>query len=158
MVRKRAYPTLAEKGVRLRAAQPDSTLRFDHGDKRLVWIGHLQPTPASCRYRIRIEVWRSKPIMPKVFLEDPALQDRDGDEAPHLYSRERAQLCLWLPRRGEWSPHMWIAESVLLWAAEWLFFYEIWLATGEWMGGGEHPTPRDQTWAKGRCQNPLVSV
>ena len=25
------------------------------------------------------------------------------------------------------------------WAAEWLFFYEVWLATGMWLGGGLHP-------------------
>ena len=25
----------------------------------------------------------------------------------------------------------------------WLFFYEIWLATSDWLGGGEHPESRD---------------
>jgi len=24
----------------------------------------------------------------------------------------------------------------------WLFYYEIWLATGEWCGGGVHPEKR----------------
>lgn len=24
------------------------------------------------------------------------------------------------------------------WASEWLFFYEVWLATGTWLGGGLH--------------------
>jgi hypothetical protein len=29
--------------------------------------------------------------------------------------------------------------SRLPWAAIWLFYFEEWLASGEWKGGGEHP-------------------
>ena len=32
-----------------------------------------------------------------------------------------------------------IAETIIPWASEWLLHYEIWLATGEWQGGGIHP-------------------
>lgn len=38
---------------------------------------------------------------------------------------------------------MWLVDSVLLWASLWLFFYEVWLATGDWLGGGEHPDVND---------------
>jgi hypothetical protein len=32
-----------------------------------------------------------------------------------------------------------IADTLVPWASEWLFDYELWLATGEWYGGGiEH--------------------
>ena len=120
-------------------AQPDSTLRFDQAGNRLLWVGHLQPTALSNRYRVRIDVRRSKRMIPDVYVESPKLEDRHDGTVPHLYDRDRARLCLWLPARGEWSERMWIVDSVLLWASEWLFFYEIWLATGDWKGGGEHP-------------------
>ena len=36
-----------------------------------------------------------------------------------------------------------IADTIIPWTSEWLFFYELWLATGgEWLGEGEHPPPR----------------
>ena len=31
------------------------------------------------------------------------------------------------------------ADTLVPWTIEWLFHYEIWLATGTWCGGGEHP-------------------
>ena len=131
--------SLAQQAKRLRQVQPKSKVRFDQRGNRLVWVGHLQPTVLSDKYRIRIEVKRSNQLKPDVFVEQPSLKDRDGATIPHLYDRDSSRLCLWLPGHGEWTSAMWIADSVLLWAAEWLFFYEIWYATGEWLGGGEHP-------------------
>lgn len=136
-------PTLAQQGVRLKQGQPDSAFRIDQRGCRLVWIGWLQPTPASERYRVRIEAFRSTKISPKVYVESPALFERNGELVPHLYSVRRAQLCLWRPGKSEWSPCMWLVDSVLLWASLWLFFYEVWLATGDWLGGGEHPEVND---------------
>jgi hypothetical protein len=34
---------------------------------------------------------------------------------------------------------MTIAEYIVPWIAEWLLYYETWLAIGEWLGGGAHP-------------------
>ena len=34
---------------------------------------------------------------------------------------------------------MLIADTIVPWTCEWLIHYEIWLATGEWHGGGEEP-------------------
>lgn len=137
------HPTLAQQGVRLKQAQPDSTFRIDQGGRRLIWVGSLQPTPVSDRYRIRIEAYRSTKVSPKVFVESPLLSERNGEPPPHLYSVKRSQLCLWRPGKGEWSRRLWLVDSVLLWASLWLFFYEVWLATGDWMGGGEHPDVDD---------------
>jgi len=36
-----------------------------------------------------------------------------------------------------------LADTILPWASLWFFYYEIWLATGEWVGGGEHPGDRE---------------
>ena len=104
-----------------------------------MWCGELQPTSLSERYRIRLDVRRSRQMIPKAYVVSPRLKKRNGEAVPHLYDQATSQLCLWHPDRGEWTPDMWIVDSVLLWTAEWLFFYEIWFATGEWIGGGEHP-------------------
>lgn len=34
---------------------------------------------------------------------------------------------------------MYVCDTIVPWTAEWLLNYELWLATGEWVGGGEHP-------------------
>jgi hypothetical protein len=31
-----------------------------------------------------------------------------------------------------------LAMTVIPWISEWLYFYELWLVTGEWLGGGTH--------------------
>jgi len=34
---------------------------------------------------------------------------------------------------------MWIADTTMLWAAKWLYFYELWHFDGVWRGGGVGP-------------------
>lgn len=29
-----------------------------------------------------------------------------------------------------------IANTIVHWAVEWMYYYEIWVSTGKWMGGG----------------------
>lgn len=69
---------------------------------------------------------------PKVTVLDPALEIPHGEELPHVYPGE--ELCLCYP--WEWDESQLIAHTVVPWASEWLFHYEIWKATGTWCGGG----------------------
>ena len=46
-----------------------------------------------------------------------------------MYDQER--LCLYLPGSGEWSGGMSLAHTVIPWVSVWLFYYELWHATGE---------------------------
>ena len=40
---------------------------------------------------------------------------------------------------GEWNPTMLLSRTIVPWASEWLLFYELWVITGVWLGGGiEH--------------------
>lgn len=41
----------------------------------------------------------------------------------------------------EWNSGMLIANTIIPWASGWLFFYEFWLATGQWFGGGIPHSP-----------------
>jgi hypothetical protein len=67
-----------------------------------------------------------------------------GEKPPHIYEHPGPvsgwSLCLYDTRTGQWEPNRPIAETIIPWAAEWLFFYEGWLIDGHWAGGGEHPT------------------
>ena len=130
-------PTLAQQALRLRAAQPRSSIRFDHRGNRMVWHGRLQPTAASDTYLTRI-IYSRRRANPSVFIVSPGLNKRNCEPIPHRY--DNGSLCLWQPAHQEWKPTYWIVDTVLGWASLWLFFYELWHACGEWLGGGEHPS------------------
>lgn len=117
---------------------------------RASWEGPLFPIDAR-EYRVRI-VYYPKPrprppkqrfINPCITVISPALDlDADG-RVPHTYRNERDParplLCVYDPDADEWNLHMALAETIVPWTARWLVFYEGWLATGEWLGGGRHP-------------------
>lgn len=98
--------------------------------------GVVRPSELSQEYIIELTYHVGKD--PKVRIVDPALRGRrDGRPIPHLYGD--GTLCLYRPRYNEWTPVDLIAQTILPWISEWLYFYELWLVTGEWLGGGEHP-------------------
>lgn len=105
----------------------------------LVIRGAVRPTPICREYRVRLRYPLGKPV--RVEVEDPLLRPREpGGKIPHVYGKDWP--CLYLPKRREWKPSMAIADTILPWLHVWLFHYEIWHATGEWLGGGVHPSSR----------------
>jgi hypothetical protein len=80
--------------------------------------------------------------VPRVHVVHPNLAVRAGEKLPHVYEGNR--LCLYLPRAAEWTRSMLLAETIVPWALEWLLHYEVWLATGTWTGGGQHPIGEKQ--------------
>jgi hypothetical protein len=104
----------------------------------LVWRCDVTPSPLSRFYRLRIEFRQGD--TPAVFVESPGLNLlADGRRLPHVYLQYPPRLCLYLPRTFEWLPWMRIDRTIVPWAVLWLFYYEEWLASNEWKGGGEHP-------------------
>jgi hypothetical protein len=86
-----------------------------------------------------------------MFVMKPDLLDlAEGRSLPHVYRNDGSgtRLCLWLPRKNEWVPQMALIETYISWTSEWLNYFEEWLLTGVWSGGGEHPTPKQKRWAK----------
>lgn len=101
----------------------------------LVCEGILHPTLFSEEYLVKI--YYSLKDRPKIYLMNPKLRKNErGDRSPHLYSDDR--LCVYHPSFGEWDGSKYISQTIVPWISLWLYYYEIWHATGEWLGGGVH--------------------
>lgn len=90
-------------------------------------------------YTVRVEYTLEAP--PRVKVLEPPLDPGHRERLPHVYSGDR--LCLYDPRSGDWNRDMFLSDTILPWAAEWLFHYEVWKATGRWVGGGDVYAPPD---------------
>jgi hypothetical protein len=44
----------------------------------------------------------------------------------------------YLPRTGEWHDRRLLAETMVPWSLLWLLYFEEWLMSNEWKGGGVH--------------------
>lgn len=107
----------------------------------LVWDYSARPSPLSREYSMRITFEREK--APRVFVLDPDLSALAGGRPlPHVY-RDPLRLCLTLPGTREWTGTMRIDQTFVPWATLWLYYFEDWLITDEWKGGGEHPDSND---------------
>jgi len=112
---------------------PNGTVPTTHPE--LVWAGSLTPTEFSRTYDVVIAHRIGGP-RPLVYVAEPRLKLVNGLRLPHVFSLNT--LCLSYGNR-EWNNSMLIANTLVPWTAEWLAYYEVWLATdGDWMGGGIH--------------------
>ncbi len=74
-----------------------------------------------------------------VLVRAPDIEGLAGGRAlPHTFDKIDGLpvLCLWWQR--DWNRGMPLT-TLIAWAAEWFWFFEYWLETGEWLGGGSHP-------------------
>jgi hypothetical protein len=107
----------------------------------LEWVGMIHPAPYCEQYRVHLDYrtdTRNRP-RPVITIRGPLLQKRDGKGCPHRYGEQ--QPCLYHPPSNEWMPNMPLAFTIVPWASRWLYYYEIWLTTGEWHGGGIEHAP-----------------
>jgi len=139
MASRTAFPlrrqfTLDEQIFHMRMRWPDFRLVRRRRQVEAVWNGRIRPSPLSEVYAVSLRVrpgWS-----PEVRVLNPELKPQEGaDGLPHVYPD--GGLCL--NQSHEWHPGMLAAETVVPWASSWLYFYEIWHATGFWLGGGTHP-------------------
>ncbi|MCA6381208.1 MAG: hypothetical protein IM606_17480 [Cytophagales bacterium] len=108
------------------------------GETELTWVGSVTPTPLSPSYTLRLNYKYKKGA--EVFVIDPSpLKLAEGKVVlPHVYSTPKQQLCLYYPQENEWDTSMLYVKTLIPWACEWLFHYELWVCTGTWHGGGIH--------------------
>ncbi len=107
----------------------------------LIWDYRNRPTPLSREYSMRITFQRGE--TPKMFVTDPDPSAvAGGRPLPHVY-HDPLRLCLTLPGTHEWMGTMRIDQTFVPWATTWLYYFEEWLISDEWKGGGKHPDPDD---------------
>ena len=105
---------------------------------QFTWRYSATPSPLSRDYDIRIEFKQDD--RPEVFVDAPDLHELSkGRRVPHLYQQKPPRICLYLPKTREWQPSMRIDQTIVPWATLWLFYFEEWLASDDWKGGGLHP-------------------
>lgn len=129
--------TLSVQGLLLKSKYPESKTSVKNN--RLIWYGEIKPTAISRLYKIKIICERGN--KPKVFLYGNHIKGIERTDFPHKYYKDEikqeVQLCLNMPYEFNYSLR--IIDTIIPWIQEWLYFYEIWLFTGEWCGGGNTP-------------------
>ncbi len=111
-------------------------------------FGQLQPTAIGDVYSVKVSMRGG--MSPEVRVIEPKLLTRtDLGRVPHMYDQER--LCLHTPMYDEWTPSMPISVTIVPWAVLWLHYYEVWHATGEWLGGGHEPDESKEYSTKNEC-------
>lgn len=122
-------------------------VRICDNDRSILWEGTIKPTPFSRTYLISIKyTLGSSPIC---IVKKPNIETlAEEREIPHIYTNNTdipgTVLCLYLPNRkkinaSEWQPTDLISETIIPWASLWLSYFEDWLHSDDWQGGGAHP-------------------
>ncbi len=91
----------------------------------------LKPTSMSAVYTIELLYEFGK--TPKVRVIEPEVIEK----APHMYLG--GYLCTHYNEWLNWNSTLKISDVILPWVSDWLFYFEIWKATGRWYG---EPDPR----------------
>lgn len=115
---------------------PGAQLRFFKG-RRLHFDFSISPTIFSRLYRCKLCFTPNR--APEMFVMRPNLISlAEGRSLPHVYQHDGpgTKLCLWLPRKCEWVPQMRLIETYVSWTGEWLNYFEEWLISDAWAGGG----------------------
>lgn len=135
--------SIGAQKARMAAKWPQFTFEALEGSM-VRWVGPLRGFQKG--YVVAVH-WDGQSLeRPYVLLREPQLRPRQGwtfEEIPHLmfYSKhpELSGLCLFDPEGGEWTNKRLIADTTIVWTAEWLLYYELWHIDGVWRGGGVGP-------------------
>ena len=121
------------------------------GPHSVVWFGDLKGLERT--FRLSVQYGLPRPdttdryrVMPLVRVLRPSVvmnwEAEEEAPLPHVYFEgpdyRLSPLCLFDPEAGEWTANMLIANTTIPWASRWLACYELWEATGRWVGGGRH--------------------
>lgn len=137
MVNNKKSIPLALQASRLHSMYPESQITWA-GHNQIIWKHKIQPTPLSIVYEIKLEYVQNS--FPKVYVvnPNPLPKAKGAKKLMHVYDEQKQRLCLYYPTAKEWDCSMMISDTVVPWISEWLFYYEIWVITGHWNGGGIH--------------------
>jgi len=126
---KRKKLTVPLQNIRMLQKYPS----FKYTKKGNFWKGHLQPTTSSPIYEVKIKYdW----FRPKVFILNPQI----SKDAPHCYGD--GSLCLYYPSDNSYNNSLFIADTIIPWTSEWLYYYEKWLEDEVWWGPEAPHSPK----------------
>lgn len=94
----------------------------------------IQPTLESNTYLVNIKHFKS--TKPEVYVTEPNIYVlTNGIKPPHVYKfdEQTCKICLYM--NDDWDNSKYDSD-LIPWISEWLFYFEMWLITGEWYGGG----------------------
>lgn len=133
MVRSKGYSAVEQLNF-LKATYKDSKGTVSRGT--LVWYLDIQPLAINGTYRLKITYKMGE--FPHAYIASPKPLPlaKGATKLPHTYDTKTQQLCLFYPKFREWDKTMKIAETIVHWAALWIVYYESWVLTGVWQGGG----------------------
>lgn len=130
---------IAQQVAMIRSKYGQFTVTY--GASSLKALGEIKPTSRSCTYEVEIKYHLRH--SPEIRVLKPELTvNFKGEDIPHVYPGNR--LCLFQPRYGEFKFSDYLTDTIFPWTSLWLYHYEVWHTTGEWLGGGEHPKPKKQ--------------
>jgi hypothetical protein len=104
---------------------------------RLLWQTPIQPTALARTYQASVTYLPGE--TPTVRIDAPDLELLAGGRSLHHVYNNPLRLCLYLPGTGEWNARKRIDETIIPWTYLWLYYFEDWLGTDVWKGGGRHP-------------------
>ncbi len=124
--------SIAQQALGLRTEFPASHIIVSA--QLLRWTGVLTPTSLSHDYKVTLTYRPGQ--WPTVLIVEPALRcDVDGG-IPHLY--RDGTICL--HDTNQWNSTMLFVDTIIPWTSEWLYHYELWVATNTWYGDEAIPT------------------
>lgn len=137
MIKDKGISIMVQKKI-LELTYPDSHTYWEKNGSCFVWISNLKPTELSTLYKVKMVCQYGK--HPDVYIISPHnLPLANGkDKLPHIYTIGHQHICLYVRPWKEWSASKSIAKYIVPWISEWLLYYELWVSTGEWYGGGYH--------------------
>jgi hypothetical protein len=115
--------SLAQQNMLVQHSFPNFKFSWQNGFG--TWRGTLQPSEISAVYSILIKYKIG--YRPNVWV----LKPEPKSNVPHRFSDK--SLCLYWNKEWEWSSNKEIVDTILPWTALWLYYYELWLDTGEWL-------------------------
>lgn len=135
MVRNK-YFTAIQQVAALKSQYNFDYSRWNIRPHGFTWLFNVTPTALSDTYTLKILY--NEPYYPQVYVVSPKPLPlaKGAEKLPHTYDTKRQLLCLFNLRIGEWNSGMLIANTIIHWAIEWLYYYENWVYTGKWIGGG----------------------
>ncbi|SCW86842.1 hypothetical protein [Mucilaginibacter sp. NFR10] len=136
MVQKNKILTIAIQAGLLKSIYSGSKVVTSH-EHALSWYFQVTPSPLSATYDVRLDYIVGK--RPQVYVMTPLRLAKGKTKLPHVYDTEKQRLCLYYPDGHEWNSSMPLAKTIVPWIYEWLYYYEFWLSSGDWLGGGIHP-------------------